>query len=345
MKKIFILAVLTFTLVKFSYADDQSQQAVDIDQVKQDKIVQVPQDNGGFTSVEIKEINGVFIGPLGDRYYTFPTMHDLQLNYGNIPNEQLQASLQDTALKSQLLMRQMGRHAAEEQEKVDQANKLLADRIAQSNQQVQAQQQTEQETSQNQAKANSTGGGGMGALFFPIVLLGILIYLGINKYNNLVQARESVRNALNQINVLLKRRHDLIPNLMEATKGYMGFEKDTLEKVTKARQTAVNASNVQDKSRAENILTTSLRGFYAVAENYPNLKADQSVLQLQSQLTDTENKISVARQDYNNKVQTLNVIVQSFPDSIVAAIGHFEKEPFFKGEKAEEEAQVPQVKL
>src|SRR5208282_2639169 len=113
--------------------------------------------------------------------------------------------------------------------------------------------------------------------------LGILGYFSIGKYNNLVQARESVRNALNQINVLLKRRHDLIPNLVEATKGYMGYEKDTLEKVTKARQTAVNAENVQDKVLAENNLTAILRGFYAVAENYPNLKADQSVLQLQSQ--------------------------------------------------------------
>ena len=183
----------------------------------------------------------------------------------------------------------------------------------------------------------------MGALFFPIVLLGFLAYWGSGKYNNLVQARESVRNALSQITVLLKRRHDLIPNIMEAAKGYMGYEKDTLEKVTKARQIAVNADNVPDKVQAENLLTSSLRGFYAVAENYPDLKADQNVLRLQEELTDTENKISTARQQYNNEVKQLNIFIQSFPDSIVAAIGHFEKAPFFQGEKAEEESQVPQV--
>ena len=206
-----------------------------------------------------------------------------------------------------------------------------------------ANQKAEQENSQNQAKVNSTGGGGIiGALFFLIVLSGILIYFGIDKYNNLVQARETVRNALNQISVLLTRRHDLIPNLVEATKGYMGYEKDTLQKVVQARQTAVNAANVPEKAQTENMLTSSLRGFWALAENYPNLKADQSVLQLQAQLTDTENKISTARQQYNNEVKQLNIFIQSFPDSIVAAVCHFEKAPFFKGE---EENQVPQVNL
>ena len=183
----------------------------------------------------------------------------------------------------------------------------------------------------------------MGSLFFPVVLLGFLGYWGSRKYNNLVQARESVRNAFSQINVLLKRRHDLIPNIMEAAKGYMGYEKDTLEKVTKARQTAVNAENVPDKIQAENILTSSLRGFYAVAENYPNLKADQNVLKLQSELTDTENKICIARQQYNNVVKQLNVLIQSFPDSIVAAVCSFKRAPFFQGES--EETQVPPVKI
>ena len=326
-------------------ASPDTQKPLDLDQVKQDKIIQVLGDDGTYRNVEIKEINGVFIGPLGERYYTFPTTRDLQLNYGNISNEQIQASAQDIALRSHLLMNQMGRHAAEEQEKVDQANKQIAEQVEKNNQQLAAQQKAEQVSTQNQAKVNQSGGGGMGALFFPVLLLGFLIYWGIGKYNNLVQARESVRNALNQISVLLKRRHDLIPNLVEATKGYMGFEKDTLEKVTKARQTAVNAENVPDKIQAENILTTSLRGFYAVAENYPNLKADQNVVRLQAELTDTENKISTARQQYNNEVKQLNIFIQSFPDSIVAAVGHFEKAPFFQGEKAEEESQVPQVDL
>ncbi len=341
MKRILILSMFLFLVARFSYADDQSQQAFDLDQVKQDTIVQVPQDNGGYTSVEIKEINGVFIGPLGEKYYTFPTMHELQLDYGNISNEQIQASHGDIALRSQLLLRQGSRHAEEMQEKVDQANKQLAERIEKSNQETEAQQNAQQENSQNQTKASSAQGGN--PLFIPIILVGILIFWGTGKYNNLVQARESVRNALNQISVLLTRRHDLIPNLMEATKGYMGYEKDTLEKVTKARQTAVNAANVPDKIQAENLLTSSLRGFYAVAENYPDLKADQNVLKLQSELTDTENKISTARQQYNNEVKQLNVFIQSFPDSIVAAVGHFKKAPFFQGES--EEAPVPQVNL
>jgi LemA protein len=256
-----------------------------------------------------------------------------------------QESLQQEVQKEQMLRAQMDQAAAAQQQRVDQANKQLAERIEKSNQETGTQQNALQENSQNQVKVNSTGGGGiMGALFFLIVLLGILIYFGIDKYNNLVQARETVRNALNQISVLLKRRHDLIPNLVEATKGYMGYEKDTLEKVTKARQTAVNAVNVPEKAQTENILTSSLRGFWALAENYPNLKADQSVLQLQAQLTDTENKISTARRQYNNEVKQLNILIQSFPGSIVAAVGHFEKAPFFQGEK-EEEGQVPPVNL
>lgn len=328
----------------FSYADDQSQQAFDIDQVKQDKIVQVPGDGDGtYRSVEIKEINGVFIGPLGERYYTFPTMHELRLNYGNVSNGQIQASSQDVALRSHLLMNQGTRHGEEEQEKIDQANKNLAEKVEKSNQQMEAQQNAEQANSQNQTKANTAQGGGMGALFIPVILLGVLIYFGIGQYNNLVQARQSVEQSMSQIAVQLKRRHDLIPNLVEATKGYMGHEKDTLEKVTKARQVAVNAANVPDKIQAENLLTSSLRSFYAVAENYPNLKADQNVLRLQGDLSDTEDKISTARQQYNAEVKQLNVLVQSFPGSIVAAVGHFEKAPFFQGEP--EEAQVPQVKI
>ena len=113
--------------------------------------------------------------------------------------------------------------------------------------------------------------------------------------------------------------------------------------MTKARQTAVNAVNVPEKAQTENMLTSSLRGFWALAENYPNLKADQSVLRLQAELTDTENKISTARQQYNNEVKQLNIFIQSFPDSIVAAVCHFEKAPFFKGES--EETPAPQVNL
>ena len=179
-----------------------------------------------------------------------------------------------------------------------------------------------------------------------IVLAPVVIFLlwvmGI--YNGLVQSRETVRKGLFQIDVQLKRRHDLIPNLVEAVKGYMAYEKDTLQRVIQARQTAVNAVNVQDKIQSENMLTSILRGLLAIAENYPNLKADQHVLCLQEELTATENKISLARQQYNEDVNRLNVSIQLFPDSIVAVKTGFEKAAFFQMELAEER-QVPVVKF
>jgi LemA protein len=304
--------------------------------------------------IVITKQGDTYICPQGEHFNHFPTVYELEALYNGgtisppsqgVPNA-VSPDMGEAVAKERMLRAQLQASADEEQKRIDEANKQLEERIAKSNQEMAAQQNAlQQENSQNQTKVNSTGGGFMGALFFLIVLLGILIYWGTDKYNNLVQARETVRNALNQISVLLKRRHDLIPNLVEATKGYMGYERETLEKVTKARQTAVNAVNVPEKAQTENILTSSLRGFWALAENYPNLKADQSVLQLQSALTDTENKISVARQQYNNEVKQLNIFIQSFPDSIVAAIGHFEKAPFFQGEKAEEEKQAPQVNL
>ena len=184
----------------------------------------------------------------------------------------------------------------------------------------------------------------MDILWILLVLVVIFLTWVMGIYNNLVQARETVKKGLVQVDVQLKRRHDLIPNLVEAAKGYMAYEKDTLERVIKSRQIAVNAVNVQDKIQAENMLTSSLRGFMAVAENYPNLKADQHVLRLQEELTSTENKISLARQQYNEEVNRLNVSVQSFPDSIVALKTGFEKAAFFQLELAEDR-QVPQVKF
>jgi len=178
-------------------------------------------------------------------------------------------------------------------------------------------------------------------LLTPVVIF-LMWVMGI--YNNLVQARETVRKSLVQVDVQLKRRHDLIPNLVEAVKGYMAFEKDTLQRVIQARQTAVNAVSVQDKIQSENMLTSSLRGLLAVAENYPNLKADQNVLRLQEELTATENKISLARQQYNEDVNRLNVSIQVFPNSIVAVKTGFEKAAFFQMELAEER-QVPLVKF
>lgn len=179
------------------------------------------------------------------------------------------------------------------------------------------------------------------------VILGVIIFAafwGIAVYNGLVQLRENVKNGWSQIDVQLKRRHDLIPNLVETAKGYMAHEKGTLEGVIKARQIAVDASTLQDKAQAENMLTSTLRSLMAVVENYPNLKADQQMLRLQEELTSTENKISFARQYYNDEVNRLNVAVQTLPDSIIASLGHFEKAPFFQTD-SEEDRQAPQVKF
>ncbi|MBF0486441.1 MAG: LemA family protein [Candidatus Omnitrophica bacterium] len=179
-------------------------------------------------------------------------------------------------------------------------------------------------------------------IFLAIIVFLVLTVVGM--YNSLVQMRESVKNAWSQIDVQLKRRHDLIPNLVETAKGYMAHERGTLESVTKARQMAVDASTVKDKIAAENMLTSTLRSLFAVSENYPNLKADRQMIMLQEELTTTENKISFARQFYNDEANRLNVAVQSFPDNIIAAQFGFQKVEFFQVEDALDK-KVPEVKF
>jgi len=174
-----------------------------------------------------------------------------------------------------------------------------------------------------------------------IVLLALML---IGAYNGLVQLRVSVQNGWSQIDVQLKRRHDLIPNLVETAKGYMAHERGTLESVTKARQMAVDASSIKDKLAAENMLTSTLRSLMAVSENYPNLKADQTMMRLQEELTSTENKISFARQYYNDEVNRLNTAVQSFPSNVIAAQFGFKNAEFFEVE-VPEERKAPQVKF
>lgn len=184
-----------------------------------------------------------------------------------------------------------------------------------------------------------------------MVILGVILGLGIlfllwavAAYNNLVQLRENAKNGWSQIDVQLKRRHDLIPNLVETAKGYMAHERNTLENVIKARQQAIDASNLKDKMAAENFLTGTLRSLFAVVENYPNLKADRQMIQLHEELTSTENKITFARQYYNDEVNRLNTAVQSFPDNVVANLFKFEKKDFFQIEDASEK-KAPQVKF
>lgn len=179
-----------------------------------------------------------------------------------------------------------------------------------------------------------------------VVLIVAVVFLlwGVGVYNNLVQLRENGKNGWSQIDVQLKRRHDLIPNLVETAKGYMSHERETLENVIKARQQAVDASNIKDKQVAENFLSSTLRSLFAVTENYPNLKADQQMRQLHEELTSTENKITFARQYYNDEVNRLNTAIQSFPDNIFANMFHFEKRDFFEIEDASEK-KAPKVKF
>jgi len=181
-----------------------------------------------------------------------------------------------------------------------------------------------------------------------VLILGgiavVLVFMIVGIYNGLVGSRNQADNAWSQIDVQLKRRHDLIPNLVETAKGYMQHERQTFEAITAARSQAMGAKNVADASRAEGALTDALSKFMLVVENYPDLKANQNFLSLQETLTSTENKIAFARQAYNDSVLSYNNKTQMFPSNIVAGMFNFTKRDFFEIEsKAEREN--PQVKF
>ncbi len=176
-----------------------------------------------------------------------------------------------------------------------------------------------------------------------VIFLIIIIVTIIHMYNNLVGLRNSVKNSYAQIDVQLKRRNDLIPNLVETVKGYASHEKGVLEEVTKARTGVMNATTIEETSAADNQLTGALKTLFAVAENYPDLKANSNFQQLQSELTDTEDKISYARQFYNDIVLKYNNACQQFPSSIMAKMFGFKEEEFFKA--PEGETAVPEVKF
>jgi LemA protein len=182
-----------------------------------------------------------------------------------------------------------------------------------------------------------------GIVIGVIVVIAILFYIG--NYNGLVGLRNSVKNAWAQIDVQLKRRRDLIPNLVETVKGYMEHERGTLEAVTNARnlaQSISSSANVADIAKAEGQLSGALARLLAVVENYPNLKANQNFLALQEELTSTENKISFSRQYYNDSVLKYNNKIQMFPSNIVASIGGFKISDFFEV-TAPEEREAPKV--
>ena len=168
---------------------------------------------------------------------------------------------------------------------------------------------------------------------FGIVILAIVVILVawvIGLYNGLVRLRNQVKNAWSQIDVQLKRRHDLIPNLVEVVKDYMSYEQETLQKVIEARGKAMNAVGVAEKSQAENQLTGALKSLFALAEAYPDLKANQNVMRLQEELSSTENKIAFARQYYNDSVMRLNNQIEVFPSNMIANQFGFKREPFYE---------------
>ncbi|MFX4262925.1 LemA family protein [Pelotomaculum propionicicum] len=160
------------------------------------------------------------------------------------------------------------------------------------------------------------------------LLLIVAVYL-IATYNKLVQLRQRVQNAWSQVDVQLKRRYDLIPNLVNTVKGYAQHEKDTLERVTQARNMAMEAGNITDQAKAENMLSGALKSLFAVAEAYPDLKANTNFMQLQTELSDTESKISFARQFFNDTVQIFNTKIEVFPNNLVAGMLGFQMVDYF----------------
>jgi LemA protein len=181
-----------------------------------------------------------------------------------------------------------------------------------------------------------------------IVVVAVIVLFLIVTYNGLVRLRNMVDEAWNQISVQLKRRHDLIPNLVNAVKGYMDFEQETLTRVIEARGAAVSAAQAgpagaAQQAQAENFLTGALRQLFALVENYPDLKANQNVLQLQEELTTTENQIGFSRQHYNSTVREFNTSTQTFPNVLIAGLFGFRERDYFQIEEAD--AAVPEVNL
>ena len=185
----------------------------------------------------------------------------------------------------------------------------------------------------------------MTIILIIILILAIIfiVYTFIHLYNNLVGLRNRVENSYSQIEVQLKRRNDLIPNLVETVKGYASHEKEVFENVTQARSNVMNATGIDETSAADNQLTGALKSLFAIAENYPELKANSNFQQLQTELSETEDKISYSRQFYNDVVLKYNNACQQFPSSMFAKWFHFEKAEFF--EAPESELDVPEVKF
>ena len=170
-------------------------------------------------------------------------------------------------------------------------------------------------------------------LIIILVIIIVIALLLVKYYNDLVNGKNHVENAWSQIDVQLQRRNDLIPNIVETVKGYASHEKDTFNQVTQARANMANATTVQEVAEADTMLTSALKSLFAVSEAYPELKANQNFIELQQELSETEDKISYARQFYNDSVLKYNNLCQQFPSSIVASLFHFDKADFFEAQE------------
>jgi LemA protein len=180
---------------------------------------------------------------------------------------------------------------------------------------------------------------------FIYIILGIVVVIAlwaVISYNRFIKLITRAKEAWSDIDVQFKRRYDLIPNLVNTVKGYAEHEKNTLDSITQARTQAMQAGNLEDKAKAENMLTDTLKSLFAVAEAYPDLKANQNFLELQRELSDTENKIQASRRFYNSNVRDLNISIDSFPSNLIAKVFNFVKMEFFQ---LEDKAATEPVKV
>jgi len=180
----------------------------------------------------------------------------------------------------------------------------------------------------------------MNLVYVILAILAAFILIFIWIYNSIIRKRNQIEEAWSDIEVQLKRRYDLIPNVVETVKGYMAHEKEVLENVTKARTQAMSAHSLPAQQKAENVLSGTLKTLFAVAENYPDLKANANFLDLQRELADTENKIQAARRFYNSVVLSYNTLIQSFPVNLLAEAFRFPRYDFFELEAKEEKEPV-----
>jgi len=181
------------------------------------------------------------------------------------------------------------------------------------------------------------------ALLVILGIFGVIVFFGIVIYNKLIRLKNTVKSSWSDIDVQLKKRYDLVPNLVETVKGYATHERAVFEKVTEARSVALKATSPGEKAKAENMFRETLKSLFAVAEAYPELKANTNFLQLQSQLKELEDNIEYARRYYNAVVRDFNILIESFPSNIVASVFGFKQEEFFELESPEAERKPVKV--